>query len=69
MEVFWSTSTLRSRKSSSFEESDSQFRQRVSFVSVPWKISCTHVFTSLGGGCGGGRGDEEEEDFFEAIES
>ena len=43
MLTFCSMSTLRSRKSSSFELTCSQLRHRVSFVSVPWKISWIQV--------------------------
>ena len=46
-EVFCSMSRERSRKSSSLLRTVSQHRQRVSFVSVPWNTSWTHV--GLGG--------------------
>lgn len=47
IEVFWSTSTCKSKKSSSLLETVSQLRQRVSDVRIPWNISWTHV----GSGC------------------
>lgn len=45
-DVFCSMSTERSRKSSSLLRTVSQHRHFVSLVRVPWKISCTHVFST-----------------------
>lgn len=47
IDVFWSTSTCRSKKFSSLLLMVSQFKQRVSLVRTPWKISCTHVGSVL----------------------
>ena len=48
MEVFCSTSMLRSRKSSSLLVTVSQLRQRVSLVSTPWKMSLIQVWAFSG---------------------
>ena len=43
MDVFCSTSMLKSKKSSSLLVTVSQFKQRVSLVKMPWKISLIQV--------------------------
>ena len=43
MDVFCSTSMLKSKKSSSLLVTVSQFRQRVSLVKMPWKMSLIQV--------------------------
>ena len=43
MDVFCSTSILKSKKSSSLLVTVSQFKQRVSLVKMPWKISLIQV--------------------------
>ena len=49
IDVFCSTSMLRSKKSSSLLVTVSQFRQRVSLVKMPWKMSLIHVGFLLSG--------------------
>ncbi len=44
MDVFCSTSMLRSKKSSSLLVTVSQLRQRVSLVRMPWKMSLIQVW-------------------------
>ena len=55
IDVFCSTSMLKSKKSSSLLVTVSQFKHRVSLVKMPWKMSLIHVdflpfsvFVSLG---------------------